>query len=206
MNLDALLRYSVRVLGMTDPSSAIGPNIRRRRQTLGLSLDAMAAASGVSSTMLSEVERGKKNPTVKLAYQIALALGCSLTELLEDAPPTPVAVVRADERQVLVDPSSGVARHGLRPGLLDRHLEIAWYELPAGESTGEVGAKLPGVVEFLTVLEGRVEVWLGGVAHELRAGDSISYGLQTTIEYRNSGGARCRVLLIVDRSKVGASG
>ena len=39
-----------------------------------MTLEALAATSGVSATMLSEVERAVKNPTVKLAWQIARAL------------------------------------------------------------------------------------------------------------------------------------
>ena len=45
-----------------------------------------------------------KNPTVKLAYQVARALGCSLTDLLEDDGAPPPRVVRAAERRSLVDP------------------------------------------------------------------------------------------------------
>ena len=183
----------------------MGPNIRRHRQALGLSLDALAQSSGVSSTMLSEVERGRKNPTVKLAYQIARALGSSLTELLEEEPPISISVVAAKERRVLVDPQTGVVRHGLRPGLLDRHLEVAWYALPPGESSGQLGANQAGVVEFLTVVSGQLEVVLGGSPHSLGPGDSITYGPQTTTEYRNPHSEPAELLVLVDTSKAGAS-
>ncbi|KIG17770.1 Transcriptional regulator [Enhygromyxa salina] len=184
---------------MVDPSSNIGPNIRRRRQALGLSLDALAQTSGVSSTMLSEVERGRKNPTVKLAYQIALSLGCSLTELLDNSEPASVSLVRASERRTLLDPDTEVVRHGLRPGLLD--LEVAWYELPPGQSSGQIGPNRAGVVELITVLEGRAQVVLGGEVHTLEAGDSISYGPVSTTEYINPSDGPTRLFLIVDRTK-----
>ncbi|MFP3944740.1 MAG: FAD-dependent oxidoreductase, partial [Alphaproteobacteria bacterium] len=61
----------------------------------------------------SEVERSVKNPTVRLAYQIARALGCSLTDLLEDDRAAPPTIVRAGDRRSLIDPESGVARHAL---------------------------------------------------------------------------------------------
>jgi transcriptional regulator with XRE-family HTH domain len=188
---------------MADPSNNIGPNIRRRRQALGLSLDALAQASGVSSTMLSEVERARKNPTVKLAYQIALSLGCSLTDLLDDSELPAVSLVRANERRTLLDPDTGVTRHGLRPSLLGfgLDLEIAWYELPPQQSSGQMGPNRTGVVELITVLEGRAQVVLGGEVHTLEVGDSISYGPQSTTEYRNPGEVLARLLLIVDRSK-----
>ncbi|PRQ03899.1 helix-turn-helix domain-containing protein [Enhygromyxa salina] len=189
---------------MVDPSSNIGPNIRRRRQALGLSLDALAQASGVSSTMLSEVERARKNPTVKLAYQIALSLGCSLTDLLDDSEQQSVSLVRASDRRTLLDPDTNVVRHGLRPDLLD--LEIAWYELPPHRSSGQMGPNRAGVVELITVLEGRAQIVLGGEVHTLELGDSISYGPQSTTEYINPSDAPTRLLLVVDRSRVSPGG
>lgn len=184
-----------------DPAANIGRNIRQRRQDLGLSLEGLAETSGVSTTMLSEVERGRKNPTVKLAYQIALALGCSLTDLLDDQPGGHVSIVRADQRRALVDPGSGVVRRGLRSELVDRELELAWYELPPGQSSGELRPNRAGVVEHLIVLRGRVEVVLGGTVHRLGVGDSIVYGPQTTTEYRNPTGEPSELLLLIDTSK-----
>lgn len=188
---------------MADPAGDIGPNIRRRRQALGLSLDALAQSSGVSATMLSEVERAVKNPTVKLAYQIARALGCTLTDLLEEAPIRPVSVVRAGERRRLIDPDSGVVRYGLAPELLGNHLEIAWYSIPPGQSSGELDANRPGVVELVTVLSGRLTFRRGGETHHLTAGDTITYGPQTTTEYCNDGDESCEILLLGDASKAG---
>lgn len=65
---------------MPDKTPEIGPSVRRWRHVRGLSLAGLAAASGVSRTMLSEIERGRKQPTVRIAYQIACAFDCSLTE------------------------------------------------------------------------------------------------------------------------------
>lgn len=188
---------------MTDPAGEIGPNIRRRRQALGLSLDALARASGVSATMLSEVERSVKNPTVKLAYQVARALGCTLTDLLDEEPILPVRVIRSGERRRLVDPDSKVVRYGLASQLLGDHLEVAWYTIPPGQSSGELDANRPGVVELVTVLRGKLTFMLGGEQHTLGAGDTITYGPQTTTEYRNDGIEPCEILLLGDTSKAG---
>lgn len=184
-----------------DPSANVGRNIRQRRLELGLSLESLADTSGVSSTMLSEVERGRKNPTVKLAYQIALALGCSLNDLLEESANVRVSIVRAEQRSSLVDPSNGVVRRGLRSELVDRDLELAWYELPPGETTGELRPNVQGVLEQLIVVRGRVEIVLGGTAHRLGLGDSITYGPQTTTEYRNPSGEASEILLLIDNSR-----
>lgn len=189
---------------MSDPAGDIGKNIRARRRGLGLSLDALAKRSGVSPTMLSEVERSVKNPTVKLAYQIARALGCTLTDLLSERPRPSVTVVRADERRRLVDPESEVTRWGIRTTLLGEGLEVAWYELPGKRSSGEMSPNRPGVIELVTVLSGTLTLVLGGEETRLSKDDSAMYAPSVVTEYRNDQPRKkCRFLLLSDSSKAG---
>ena len=183
-------------------SEDIGPIIRQRRQAQGLSLEALAKRSGVSSTMLSEVERSLKNPTVKLAYQIARALDCTLTELLSEEAAPQVAITRAHDLRPFVDPASGVERTGLRSDLLNRHLEIARYSIPPGQATGEMGPNRPGLVEQILVLEGSLDVVLGGKSHRLDAGDAVTYGVQSTDYVNPSGDSASVFLLLSDSSRV----
>lgn len=182
-------------------SDDIGPNIRQRRRELGLSLDALAKKSGVSSTMLSEVERAVKNPTVKLAYQIARALECTLTELLSEVPQPKVSLVRGQDIRTFVDPESGIERSGYRSELLNRHLEIARYVLPPGRSTDEMAPNRSGLVEHILVLSGRLTVVLSDQRYRLDRGDMVTYGVQSTA-YTNEGRVPCSFLLLSDSSRV----
>ncbi|MGA0867903.1 MAG: helix-turn-helix domain-containing protein [Planctomycetota bacterium] len=185
---------------MSDPAD-LGANVRRRRLARGLTLDQLAEASGVSPTMLSEVERSVKNPTVKLAYQVARALGCSLTDLLEDDGTPPPRVVRAAERRSLVDPETGVARHALSPDLLRRGLEFVAYELPPRQSAGEMEPNRTGIVEHVTVQAGTLTLVLGSESFTLGPGDGITYGPQVAVEYRNDGSEPCAFLLLSDATQ-----
>jgi transcriptional regulator with XRE-family HTH domain len=151
--------------------------------------------------MLSEVERSVKNPTVKLAYQIAKALSCTLTDLLDERPVTAVNVIRADQRRTLIDPQSEVARHGLRTELLSSGLEVVWYELPAGTSAGEMEPNRPGVSEHVSVIRGNFVLCLGEERYELGEGDSVSYAAHTTMEYRNESDGPCEIILLSDSSQ-----
>lgn len=179
----------------------IGANVRRRRLALGRTLEQLASSSGVSATMLSEVERSVKNPTVKLAYQIARALDCSLTDLLEeDGAPAP-SIVRADERVALVEPETGVERHALSPDMLRRGLELVLYSIPPTSSAGEMPPNRPGILEHVTVLRGTLELVLGGEVYELAEGDGMTYSPQTTVEYRNSGDEKVEFHLVSDATR-----
>ena len=169
-----------------------------------MTLEALAATSGVSATMLSEVERAVKNPTVKLAWQIARALDCSLTELLEEPPP-PVRIVRAGQRGALADPETGIVRHGLAVELRRGRLELAWYDLPAGAGTGEMTPARRGVVEHVIGLSGALTLRVGELETAVLPGDNVTYGPQAVVEYRNEGAEPCRFLLLSDRGPAGAT-
>lgn len=181
----------------------IGTQIRHRRKQLGMTLEGLAEASGVSATMLSEVERSVKNPTVKLAWQVARALGCSLTDLLEEPEEAPLRVVPAAERSSLVDPETGVVRHGVSTRLRDRGLEIAWYEIPAGSGTGEMAPNLPGVLELVIGLSGLLTLRVGQQEVRVGPGDSVTYGPQTVVAYTSEDDEGCSFILLSDRGSGG---
>lgn len=185
---------------MADPSLEIGKHIRSRRAALVMTLDDLANASGVSSTMLSEIERGLKNPTVRLAYQVARALNCTLSDLLDEERESFVSIVRAADRNFLVDPETGLERHVLSHEFLRRGLEILWYRLPPGKSTGEMTPNRPGVLESLTVLSGELTFAINGETLHLHPRDSATYG-PSTVEYRNESSDACDYLIVIDSSR-----
>src|SRR5215208_1843138 len=91
--------------------------IRARRQQLGLTLQQLARRSGVSAAMLSEVERGQKSPTLRVAAQIAEGLECAVSDLLDEELGSRLVVQRRRERRRLVEKGSGIERHLLAPPL-----------------------------------------------------------------------------------------
>src|SRR4051794_24291762 len=107
--------------------------------------------------MLSEIERGVKNPTIRVVCQIAEGLETTVSALIGEAPARderlPVVVRRA-ERQTLVDPQSGVERQLLSPAYQGRGVEVLWYRIPAGESTGPLPAARAGAAWLIVIAQG----------------------------------------------------
>ena len=151
--------------------------------------------------MLSEVERSVKNPTVKLAWEIARALECSLTDLVEEAPAPEVTIVRAAEIRTLVDPETGVERHGVLTSLLSHGLEVVTYDLPARASSGAMAPNRPGVVEHIVVTRGTLCLRVGDGSFKVKTGDHVTYAPQSVVEYVNEGARPCAFLLLSDRSQ-----
>ncbi|MFT8247213.1 helix-turn-helix domain-containing protein [Roseomonas sp. BN140053] len=69
-----------------DMRRLVGRNVARIRREKGLTQEQLEARSGLSQQYLSDLERGKRNPTVVTLYEIAQALAVTPVELLTDTP------------------------------------------------------------------------------------------------------------------------
>jgi transcriptional regulator with XRE-family HTH domain len=179
--------------------------IRARRQQLGLTLQQLAGRSGVSAAMLSEVERGQKSPTLRVAAQIAEGLECAVSDLLDEQPTTRLVVQRRRERRGLVERESGIERHLLAPPLLAHGIEVVWYIVPRGRASGLLPPQRQGVLVHATIVTGALESIAGTERVVLRAGDSLNYAGDMQHEFRNAGRGTCEFFLVVDASHVARS-
>ena len=106
------------------------------RESSGLSLRDLAARSGVSAPMLSQVERGETSPTLTVAARIAAGLDLRLSQLLRLDEDGAVTIVRAGERQ-----RGGNQRRGHRFEVLTsaqpgQRAELSRHTLAPGGATG----------------------------------------------------------------------
>lgn len=167
--------------------AAVGHQLRALRKSRGLTLEEFGRQSRVSMGLISQIERGRGNPSFNTLVQLAHALSVPVGRLFHTAEETS-PVVRASERRNLDVHSDGTveAVHQLMSPGLDGALEVIWIEAPPGYDTSATPFTHPGE-EFGLVLEGRHEVYLGGTRYELGPGDSITYGSSTPHWYRNPG-------------------
>ncbi|CAN0581959.1 unnamed protein product, partial [Ectocarpus sp. 12 AP-2014] len=69
---------------MSDQTSRLlGDRVSQLRQIQSLTLEQLASASGVSRSMLSQIERGQANPTLAVTQRIAQTFGISIGELVD---------------------------------------------------------------------------------------------------------------------------
>lgn len=157
------------------------------RTAKGLSLEQVGARADVASGLLSQLERGMGNPSFLTIAKIAYALEVPISTFFEVDGRAEI-VVRRDQRKRLSVPAvsdKGLVYELLTPDL-NRALEMVWVETPPGQSTEERPFQHQGE-ECGVVLEGTLEVRLGGETYLLEAGDSIAYRSNTPHSYRNPG-------------------
>jgi transcriptional regulator with XRE-family HTH domain len=181
-----------------DVNARIARQLRALRAARGLTLDALAAASGVSRSMISLVERGESSPTAVVLEKIAAGLGLSLAGLFDDvaAPPTPIS--RAADRTSWRDPGSGYVRRNISPAGFPSPIRIVEVVLPAGARVAyETGARDLRIHQQIWVLEGSVEVTLGRVTYRLAADDCLAMQLDEPTAFRNRTRRAARYIVVI---------
>src|SRR5262245_18622069 len=95
--------------------SRVGARIRQLRRGRGLSARALAAATGFSPSLISQLEHGHVMPSIGSLERIAMVLGVSLSTFFVESEADPDGPVRANARQKLTSTWSPVSIEALRP-------------------------------------------------------------------------------------------
>lgn len=65
-------------------SELFGQAIRKLRKNTGITQEVLAQKAHIDRTYMSSIERGKKNPTIKVIYKISQGLGISVSDIINE--------------------------------------------------------------------------------------------------------------------------
>lgn len=155
----------------------VGARIRSYRENLGMSVEELAAKSGVSREAVEDVENGKVLPALGALTKLSRALGQRLGTFMDDQfKPDPIITRAADldARKVACEGFNdhGYASYSLALGKPDRHMDPFRIEFAANgvsEASSHEGE------ELIICLAGEVELVYGGETRVLKAGDTAYY-------------------------------
>jgi mannose-6-phosphate isomerase-like protein (cupin superfamily) len=183
-----------------DDEPSIGGRLAALRKEHRYSIRALASRANVSASLISDVERGKVEPSISTLKRVADALGTTLTYFFSNPADSNGRVVRASERVVLAGrpggSGAGEARSGMRTSGIHfemaspeeaENIEAIFGRYDIGASMGEEPVTHEGE-EWGMVLRGRLKVWVGDEIHFLDPGDSIWF--PSTIPHRMENVAR----------------
>lgn len=151
-----------------DQARVIAHNVRRLRESRGMSLSALARRSSIAKATLSSIEHGDGNPTISTLQALAGALRVGIAELVGPRELGAARVVRGA---------------GGRPGTDDVPIEsfvpegvVELYDIryQPGDSFG-FPAHRSGMVERVLVQTGTLRVGVDDDLTVLQAGDYIAF-------------------------------
>ena len=187
------------VNGARPDTPTLGPRLKALREGMGLSLRDLAERSGVSAPMLSQVERSETSPTVAVATRIAAGLDLTLSQLLRLDESGGVTVVRAGDRREGRGAAEGHGYEVLTPPIPGQRAEVSLHTLAPGAATGGPGdppIHEPGSRETAVVTQGRVRLVCDGAAHELGAGDAVTFDADLAHHFENPAKEPARFLAV----------
>lgn len=175
----------------------LAASLREARKARGLSLDAVAKLSGVSRSMVSQIERGESSPTVATLWNLTQALQVDFAGLLEGRPAPGIEVIRSETAPIIAGRGRNLVIRILSPAEAVGEHEV--YDLVFGAG-GELisDPHSAGCRESLTVIEGRLRVVSGEEETHLGAGDTARYPADRGHEIHAEGGAARAILIVQD--------
>lgn len=181
---------SARGARAADVIRPVAQNLRARRQQRGVSLSALARTAGISKSTLSDLERGRGNPSVDTLWALAEALDLPFAALFEENGARAVNVIRFDDAVVVAADGPGFrTRH-----LMSRHdqgaVELYLLELDEGMRRDAI-AHSPGVIEHVVVMSGRIDVGPEDSSEVLGPGDYMKFPADVPHRYHAVDGPVC---------------
>lgn len=172
----------------------LAATVSAARSARGLSVNALADASGVSRAMIAKIERGEAQPTAALLAKLSGALHLTLSELIARAEGDGRRLVRFAEQPTWTDPETGYVRRAVSPPSGGR-LELVEVELPGRARVPVPAESYTFSLHQIWVLAGRLDFHEGEQVHRLGVGDCLELGPPAPCAYVNPTADPCRYLV-----------
>lgn len=158
-------------------TTRLAERLKQLRMANRLSLQELAARSGVSRATLSRIENGEVSPTAETLGALASAYAMTISRLLAPVERPFQALVPRTEQSSWRDPAGGFVRHVVSPPSGALSAEIVRCELAPHQSIAYEHPPVPGQEHHLVMLGGVLSVRVEDACYMLGEGDCLRYRL-----------------------------
>jgi transcriptional regulator with XRE-family HTH domain len=178
-------------------SGQLGKTIQRLRKAYNLSLSELSEQSGVAKSIISQIERNETNPTLATIWRLSQALDISIERFLVQSDEEPFFEKSSKGDTPILTSDDGKCRLAII-GWLKTVEWLQWYDFQA-EPGGvlDSDAHQRGSIESLSVLDGELEVEVGGVVQQAKAGETLRYRADRAHIIRNSSRKPAHATMVV---------
>lgn len=167
---------------MKQSVEAVSKNLKDVREQRGLSLDQLSGLTGVSKSMLRQIETGKSSPTIATIWKIANGLRVSFTSLLRQQE-IEAEVKHFREMPPLTDTSAGYRVFPLIP--FDPHQSFEIYYLEVDPETSFAGEPHKGnIYEYIFVTRGTLEITIEERVFTIKENEFLTFEANHAHVYR----------------------
>lgn len=163
----------------------VSRNIKQIRQEKDLSLEELSKLSGVSKSMLAQIERGNGNPSLSTLWKIANGMMVPFNSLVSQ-PRAPYEVVRLSDIDPIIEGNTKLKNYVVFPGDENQNFSIYYIEVQPGYGW-DSDTHMRGTIEFITVFCGKLQLKIGEDLFQLGCGESIRFRADSYHSYYNAG-------------------
>jgi transcriptional regulator with XRE-family HTH domain len=181
-------------------SYELGRKLKQLRLRKKIALTDLGKHTGLSASMLSQLENGKLMPTLATLARIAMVFDVDLDHFFGNRRGRKTfSVVKAGDRIRFPErpdvPTPSYFFECLAYGAQGKGMQAYVAEFPPRESS-EAGEHLHEGAELLFVLEGTLGIWFDGEEHLLEAGDSVYFDSSEPHAYRSAGKSAAKAVVV----------
>lgn len=153
---------------------SIGKNILHYRKEKNLSIDELSTLSGVSKSMLSQIEQEKTNPTVLTVWKIATSLNIGIEKVINSNYESKIEVIREKNAPIFYSKDKLFILKIITPIYLKDNLELYYLICkPSGKNKSKPHFR--NSKEFITIISGELKITAGNSCEILLKGDTGLY-------------------------------
>lgn len=180
---------------MDNLNAILASNLKKIRKSKSLNLEQTSALTGISKSMLSQLERGEVNPTISTVYKLSLGLKVPVTAFTANEA-APFTRISKAELEPLTGDKNRYRLYPVFPFQDGQNFEIFYFEFDAGGQM-QGNRQIAGTREFITIFEGELTLSFATGTYTLSAGDSASYNASEDYSYINSGNMMVKANIVV---------
>lgn len=170
--------------------------LKEARRKQGLSLDAVANLSGVSRSMVSQIERGNSSPTIAILWNLTRALQVDFAGLLDaETDSDRIQILRASDVPSIDNMGHGCRIRILSPPEEAGHHEVYQLDFDAGGSLSSQ-PHTRGAREYLIATSGTLSVTSGTATEQIKTGDTARYNADITHAITATDGPAAALLIV----------
>lgn len=180
---------------MDDINRIVASNLKKIREKNKLSLDSLSELTGVSKSMLGQIERGESNPSLQTIWKIATGLKISLTSLIVSTKPE-AEIINKSNISPIIEDEGRFRIYPMFPFDYEKRFEVLNIELDPGASSLSE-AHDENTVEYVLVQEGEFTLKINGDTYTVKAGDAIRYRADRDHGYYNLSDKLTKISMVI---------
>lgn len=170
---------------MSNLDKNIAMNLKRIRKAKNMSLDMMSEQTGVSKSMLGQIERGESNPTITTIGKIVEGIRVSFEDLVK-TPEEQVTIIEKREDMKVRDVENNYKVYNYFPFDKSRNFEVYLVELNPGGAYAD-GSHGENTYEYVIVSKGELTLEVNDERYVVKENDSVRFDTDREHTYRNNG-------------------